>query len=73
MRTADHAAAGFIAASLLPFTRQESVAFVAGSVFIDLDHYPGAIRNPIDRCVFALTGNLPGLTADDPQRPIEVA
>ena len=78
MRTADHAAAGFIAASLLPFTRQESVEFVAGSVFIDLDHYPGAIkkygiRNPIDGCVFALTGTLPGLAADDPRRPIDVA
>ena len=77
MRTADHAAAGFIAASLLPYTRQESVEFVAASVLIDLDHYPGTIkkygiRNPIDGCVFALTGNLPGLTADDPQRPIEI-
>lgn len=51
--------------------------FVAGSVLIDLDYYPGAIkkygiRNPIDGCVFALTGNLPGLAADDPQRPIEI-
>ena len=77
MRTSDHATAGFIAASLFPFTRQESVEFVAGSVLIDLDHYPGTIkkygiRNPIDGCVFALTGNPPGLTADDPQRPIEV-
>ena len=77
LRTADHAAARFIATSLLPFTRQESVEFVAGSVLIDLDYYPGAIkkygiRNPIDGCVFALTGNLPGLAADDPQRPIEI-
>jgi hypothetical protein len=77
MRTADHAAAGFIATSLLPFTRHESVEFVAGSVLIDLNYYPGAIkkygiRNPIDGCVFALTGNLPSLAADDPQRPIEI-
>lgn len=77
MRSADHAAASFIAAALLRLTRQEFLEFVAGSVLIDLDHYPGAIkkygvRNPMDGVVFAVTDDLPGLAANDPRRPIEV-
>jgi hypothetical protein len=61
MRSADHTV-GFIAGALLRLTRQEFLEFVAGSVLIDLDHYPGAmkkygVRNPMDGVVFAVTGD----------------
>lgn len=77
MRFVDHLAIGLVSAELMQLRGLRQAVFVAASVFIDLDHYPGAIRkygvqNPLRGAIFALTGDLPGLKYDDQNKPIAV-
>ena len=77
MRFVDHVVIALASSEIMRLRGARRAKFVAASVLIDLDHYPGAIRkygvqNPLRGAVFALTGDLPGLESEDLRRPIAV-
>lgn len=77
MHLVDHAGSAAALATLTRLRPRAWLEFVAASVLIDLDHFPGAARkygvtNPLDGARFAITGRMPGWAANDARYPVDV-
>jgi hypothetical protein len=73
----DHLAAAAGLAIAMKYGPRASLAFVAGSTLIDLDHYPSAARrygitSLLEGARYGLTGRIPSWDANDPRYPLHV-